>query len=457
ILNTGRDQLSLEDLEEDGDNSCDGTTNRRNVGELQIKYNGFGIDWITFFQNIIESPDVSEIRLCQVKLSLELQHLLKITPKSSLRQFIILHTLIHSDLFLLFNKGHMTAVQSLDNLVVSETLEDQCLDILLHFLPSLEKFSGCDDDTLFHNRGNALSTLRNIRSSLYNVLTSSLKLTKDNAAVVTNSSMKTVTDSISEELVARCQVSAGPQGPFDEYNFHSNMLRIIQYRHAEYFRGRLSGVTGDLDLSALWISSSVQGNHRSRAGPIVYPSPVPQPITYGSLGTFLASRVSNGLGIEDLLDHHADGLLNHSVVLGLAVRLKCLVEMYGKMEMLDYGAQVYKVDGDLTKGQQWKDQLALKLSYQAWKQLDNELEVDHFIPGLTFTRPQMFFIAFAQTHCEKVSERGILQYYVSDDLLPSIPGQQRVNGILRSSDEFSEAFQCSDNMYMNPMDKCRIF
>lgn len=33
----------------------------------------------------------------------------------------------------------------------------------------------------------------------------------------------------------------------------------------------------------------------------------------------------------------------------------------------------------------------------------------------------------------------------------------RVNGILRSSDEFSEAFQCSDNMYMNPMEKCRIF
>lgn len=259
ILNTGRDQLHLEDGDEGGDTTCDGTTNRRNVGELQIKYNGFGIDWITFFQNIIDSTDVSEIRLCQVKLSLELQHLLKITPKSSLRQFIILHTLIHSDLFLLFSKGHMSTVQSPDGLAVSETLEDQCLDILVHFLPSLEKFSGCDDDSLFHNRANALSTLRNIRSSLYSVLISSLKLTKDNAAVVTNSSMKTVTDSINEELVSRCQSSAGPQGPFDEYNFHSNMLRIIQYRHGEYIRGRLSRIEGDLDLSALWISSSVQG------------------------------------------------------------------------------------------------------------------------------------------------------------------------------------------------------
>ncbi|KAK7002981.1 hypothetical protein BgiMline_004403, partial [Biomphalaria glabrata] len=54
------------------------------------------------------------------------------------------------------------------------------------------------------------------------------------------------------------------------------------------------------------------------------------------------------------------------------------------------------VDGKNTKDQQWKDQLTLKLSYKAWQQSDRELDVDHFIPGLTFTRPQMFFISFAQ-------------------------------------------------------------
>lgn len=238
---------------------CDPPSNRKTMGELQIKFSGFGIDWITFFQSVIESTDVSEIGLCRVKLSLELQHLLKITPKSSLRQFIILHTLIHSDLFLLFSNGLHSNVQSDDGSVVSKTQEDQCLDLLLHFLPSLEKYSGCDEATLNQNRGNAFGTLRNIRSSLYSVLTSSLKIPKDNAAVVTNSSMKPVIESINEELVTRCQSSAGPQGQFDEYSFNTNMLRIIKYHHGEYFRGRLSRASKDLDISALWISSSVKG------------------------------------------------------------------------------------------------------------------------------------------------------------------------------------------------------
>lgn len=33
----------------------------------------------------------------------------------------------------------------------------------------------------------------------------------------------------------------------------------------------------------------------------------------------------------------------------------------------------------------------------------------------------------------------------------------RVNGVLRNSVDFAEAFQCSDNKYMNPMDKFKIF
>ncbi|CAG5133107.1 unnamed protein product, partial [Candidula unifasciata] len=463
ILNTGREQANEEKADNEQSIVCDTPSNKKTMVDLQVKFNGFGIDWITFFQNVVETSDVSDIKFCKVKLSLELQHLLKITPKTSLRQFIILHTLLHTDLFLLFSNNYQPVVQSRPRTKKSETEEEQCLDLLLHFMPSLEKFSGCDDNVLVQNRANAFAALRNIRSTLYKILTTSFKVPKENAALVTNSSMKPVLDSVNEVLVSRCQSSKGPQGPFDEYNFQTNMLKLIQHHHGLYFRGRLWRTSKDLELSALWISSSVHGNHRARTGPIVYPSAIPQPVVYGSLGLFMASRVAEGLSIEDLLDHHADGLLNHSVVLSLAVKLKCLVQMYGKMEILNYGVQVYKVDGEQTKGLQWKDQLALKLSYQArcpfqaWKQLDSDLEVDHFIPGLTFTRPQIFFISVAQTRCEKVSERGLLEYYISGGSHPSIPSEQRVNGILRNSDEFSQAFQCSDNMYMNPMEKCRIF
>ncbi|XP_059177834.1 endothelin-converting enzyme-like 1 [Physella acuta] len=235
------------------------------------------------------------------------------------------------------------------------------------------------------------------------------------------------------------------------------MLRIIQFYHSEYYRGRLTRTSRDVELSALWIASSIPDNYRSRAGPIVYPFPVPQPIMYGSLGTFLASMVAEQLGIARLLDHHSDGLINNSVILGLGVQLNELVKMYSEMDILTYGSEVYKAQAEETRDQQLRDHLTLKLSFKAWKQLDRDLESDHFIPGLTFTRPQLFFIAFAQTQCEKVSDRGILKYYVEDKKNPAMPTQQRVNGVLRNSVDFAEAFQCSDNKYMNSMDKIQIF
>ncbi|GFO22230.1 hypothetical protein PoB_004873500 [Plakobranchus ocellatus] len=464
ILNTGRRSTFgsfLNDNEEAL--SCDASSIRTNLGALQVKYNGFGIDWFQFFQNVVKTVDSSNLRFCKVKLSLELQHLLNITPKIAIRQFIILHTLIHSDIFLLLSDDELgpgfAYTQGKTSASLYTTREDQCLNVLLHFLPSLEKHVGCKEGALYSTRSDSLKVLQRIRKALQNVLTAPpFRVPAENAGTVTNSTVDPVVGSVGRVLFARCPVGAGPEGHFEEYNFGANMVRLIQYHHGEYFKGRLPQRSKDQSLLALWISASGQGAQHARAGPIVYPHPAPQAVVYGSLGSFLARKVSDKLDIGAILDHHSEGLLNDSVVLGLAVRLKCLVQMYSSMEILTYFPQdqTYKVNGKETKGLQWKEQLALRIAYKAWRQADHELDMDHFIPGLTFTKPQMFFITYAQTRCEKVSERGILQYYVSGKK-PAIPEHQRINGILRSSDEFSDAFQCSDNAYMNPMEKCRIF
>ncbi|GFS16036.1 endothelin converting enzyme-like 1 [Elysia marginata] len=472
VLNTGRRSFlgGYTTGNEDGI-SCDTAGLKKNLGELQVKHSGFGIDWFQFFQRLMPTVGNSNLRFCRVSLNLELQRIINLTPKTTVRQFIILHTLIHSDIFLLLSDENQSSKlgYNQDNEAspstskvsasMSATREDQCLGTLLHFLPSLEKHVGCKESAIYQSRTNALQVLQKLRTALHNILTASpFRVPVDNAAVVTNSSIGPVVDAIGEALTARCPSGAGPQGRFEEYSFSANMLRLIQYHHGEYFRARLPRRSRDQKLLSLWIAASGQGIQRARAGPIVYPHPAPQPVVFGSMGSFLASRVAEQLGIGAILDHHSEGLLNHSVVLGLAVRLKCLVEMYGDMEILNYYPQdqVYKVNGKGTKPQQWKDQLALRMAYKAWRQADHELDMDHFIPGLTFTKPQLFFITYAQTQCEKVSERGILQYYVSGKT-PAIPEHQKINGILRSSDEFSNAFQCSDNAYMNPMDKCRVF
>ncbi|RUS81385.1 hypothetical protein EGW08_010857, partial [Elysia chlorotica] len=472
VLNTGRRGMyGGSSTGTEGDIQCDSAGLRKNLGELQVKFGGFGIDWFQFFQTVLPTIDNSDLRFCRVRLNLELQRIITLTPKTTVRQFIILHTLIHSDIFLLLSDDDQGSrfenVQDGDAFLdgqassspMSTSQEDKCLSTLLHFLPSLEKFVGCKESAIYQSQTNAVHVLQKVRSSLHNILTASpFRVPADNAAVVTNATVAPVVESVGKLLTARCPSGAGPMDRFEEYSFSANMLRLIEYHHGEYFRARLPTKSKDQSLLSLWIAASGQGVQRPRAGPVVYPHPAPQAVVFGSMGSFLASRVAEQLGIGAILDHHSEGLLNHSVVLGLAVRLKCLVEMYGDMEVLNYspGDQVYKVNGKGTKPQQWTDQLALRMAYKAWRQADHEMDMDHFIPGLTFTKPQLFFITYAQTQCEKVSERGILQYYVSGKT-PAIPEHQKVNGILRSSDDFSNAFQCSDNAYMNPMDKCRIF
>ncbi|KAL8576579.1 hypothetical protein ACOMHN_025054 [Nucella lapillus] len=158
----------------------------------------------------------------------------------------------------------------------------------------------------------------------------------------------------------------------------------------------------------------------ARPGPQLYHGEIPNAVRFGSLGSYLAGKIADNLGLDDLLEHYSEGVLNHSAVLSLAVRLQCFVEMYSSIKLLDYGTQVYKVDGEENRVQLWKDQLAAQMVTMAWRSFHNAMTNDQSLPGLALSRDQLFYVAFAQTRCEKVSERGILQHYVNEDFqMPS--------------------------------------
>lgn len=239
---------------------CDEPGRQDAIGTLQAKYAGYGIDWFLFFENLLETTDLGSIKLCKVQLSSPLQHLLEITPKNTLRQFILIYTLIHSDLRILYaKKDENLLLTSQDSADVGETEEEQCLELVLHFMPSLEKFAGCDESVIAKSRAKVYSTISTIRSVLYKILTGSLNIPKENALIITNSTTDPVIGSVTDELVPRCQTPHGPQGVFSEYNFTSNMIRVIQHYHSEYYQGRLLYASRDIELSALWISASVPG------------------------------------------------------------------------------------------------------------------------------------------------------------------------------------------------------
>ncbi|XP_059177835.1 uncharacterized protein LOC131957136 [Physella acuta] len=61
ILPTGREHSDYSD----GSFTCDSPSSQKTLGELQIKYNGIGINWFLFFQNVLDTTDVADIRFCK--------------------------------------------------------------------------------------------------------------------------------------------------------------------------------------------------------------------------------------------------------------------------------------------------------------------------------------------------------------------------------------------------------
>ncbi|XP_071108143.1 neprilysin-2-like [Haliotis cracherodii] len=192
-------------------------------------------------------------------------------------------------------------------------------------------------------------------------------------------------------------------------------------------------------------------------GGVWFPSPNPSYIHYASLGTYLARDISDQLDIQVLLDHYADDILNDSAVLYLAIRLQCLVDLYNNFEILRQGNTVFKVRGAVAKNENWKDHLSLKVAYENWRYDKSSQTKEVIIPGLKYSEEQIFFILYAQTMCEKVSRRGLIEYYINDDSEVTPPGRFRVHGALMNFRPFAAAFKCRPDSRMNPSEKCQIF
>lgn len=76
------------------------------------------------------------------------------------------------------------------------------------------------------------------------------------------------------------------------------------------------------------------------------------------------------------------------------------------------------------------------------------------LPGLNFTRSQMFWISAANNWCSK-QRLAVLRAAVSSD--SHSPPMARVDVSFSNIKEFSEDFQCKLGSRMNPVKKCVVW
>jgi predicted metalloendopeptidase len=207
---------------------------------------------------------------------------------------------------------------------------------------------------------------------------------------------------------------------------------------------------------------TVNAYYRSTTNEIVFPAAILQPpffdaraddaVNYGGIGAVIGHEISHGF---DDQGSQFDGNGNQRDWWTAEDRTKfkaktaMLVSQYGSYSPVDG----YKVNGELTLGENIGDNSGVAIAYKAYK-LSLGGKPAPVIDGLT--GDQRFFMGFAQVWRIKMREAKQIQLVKTD---PHSPGKFRANGTLKNQQGFYDAFGVKegDKMYLAPKDRVSIW
>jgi len=198
------------------------------------------------------------------------------------------------------------------------------------------------------------------------------------------------------------------------------------------------------------------------ANEIIFPAGILQPpffsqdwpsyLAYGAFGHVAghelthafdsAGRLYNQQGkLEDWWTNASSAAYNE--------KQECIVKQYSAYTIDDGKGGEAHVNGNLTSGENIGD-TGLLHAYRAWEaQFESSFETgnEFLLPGLNYTRQQLFFISFARIMARSMKPAAAIARLRTDPHSPTI---YRVNGVVYNIPEFAKAFQCSKTAKLNP-------
>ncbi|EEB20475.1 zinc metalloprotease, putative [Pediculus humanus corporis] len=176
-------------------------------------------------------------------------------------------------------------------------------------------------------------------------------------------------------------------------------------------------------------------------------------LNYGAIGTILGHELTHGFDIEgknyNKYGELEENLWSENVIDEYEKRAQCFVKQYENFTLYDN----QKVNGNFTLAENIADNGGIRESYKAYQIYKGRHGQEPKLPGFeNFTHEQLLFLSYANIWCETVTP----QYYKSTKDSHS-PQRVRVLATLQNMKEFSEAYSCSDDTYMNPLNKCIIW
>ncbi|KAK3803419.1 hypothetical protein RRG08_067408 [Elysia crispata] len=180
----------------------------------------------------------------------------------------------------------------------------------------------------------------------------------------------------------------------------------------------------------------------------------PDDLNYGAIGYMIGHEITHGFDDEgrqfDQDGTFRDWWQKEDMVRYLD-NCECFVQQYGNFRDHTVGMNVSGIN---TLSENVADNGGLEASYNAYKKLVREKGEGPRLPGLGLTDDQLFFLGYAQIHCEKATKESILldlQYDVHS------PGRLRTIGVVQNSPDFAKAYNCPVGSPMNPEKKCSVW
>ncbi|KQV59057.1 M13 family metallopeptidase [Duganella sp. Root336D2] len=238
-----------------------------------------------------------------------------------------------------------------------------------------------------------------------------------------------------------------------------NVIRSSQFEHERNVNKLGKAIDRDE-----WLMPPQQINayYNPEMNEIVFPAAILQPpffdmkaddaVNYGGIGAVIGHEISHGFDDQGS-QFDGDGNLRNWWTEEDGKRFKertgILVKQYGEFEALPG----YKVNGELTLGENIGDNSGLAVAYKAYK-LSLKGKKAPVIDG--FSGDQRFYMGWAQVWRTKYRDAALISRIKAD---PHSPGPFRTNGTLRNQPGFYEAFglKDGDKLYLAPKDRAIIW
>ncbi|KAF2902015.1 hypothetical protein ILUMI_04166 [Ignelater luminosus] len=187
---------------------------------------------------------------------------------------------------------------------------------------------------------------------------------------------------------------------------------------------------------------------------VFFESDRPSYINYGGIGYVVGHEIVHGFddqGRKFDKNGNLEEWWAKDTEKAFLQKAKCFATQYGNLKEPTTNM---KLNGLNTQGENIADNGGIKLAYaayQAWVERNGE---EPTLPGLNYTQNQMFWIAAANTWCNKVRKETLAQLIPSDVHSPAC---FRVTIPFSNTESFAEDFNCPLGSKMNPKEKCQIW